>query len=177
MTRKPEWDDIVETLREAPAASPRAIDRIMDDAHDAARRVRVSARMLIAAVFILGAIVGPASWAAITRATRAAAVERVSHATPRLAPTTDVQFVLVAKDAGQVAVTGDFNDWNPRATPMQRTSPAGGVWSAVVPIRPGRYLYSFLVDGKRWVLDASAPRAPETELGGTNSVLVVRGGT
>ncbi|HEV2129489.1 MAG TPA: isoamylase early set domain-containing protein [Longimicrobiaceae bacterium] len=83
-----------------------------------------------------------------------------------------VQFVLVAPEAARVSLVGDFNDWDPAATPLRRTTEEG-VWSVVVPLQSGRYLYAFVVDGSTWVPDASAPRGPENAFGAPNSVVLV----
>ena len=80
-----------------------------------------------------------------------------------------VQFVLVAPDAKSVAVVGDFNDWNPSATPL---ASARGMWSSETVVTAGRHDYAFVIDGTRWIADPSAPRAPADELGGGYSVLV-----
>jgi hypothetical protein len=80
-----------------------------------------------------------------------------------------VQFVLVAPDAKSVAVVGDFNDWNPSATPLES---ARGMWSSETVVTAGRHDYAFVIDGTRWIADPSAPRAPADELGGGYSVLV-----
>jgi hypothetical protein len=85
-----------------------------------------------------------------------------------------VKFVLVAPQAARVSLVGDFNDWDPAATPMERT-PTGGTWSVVVPLRAGRHEYAFVVDGKQWLPDPSAPLAPVDGLGAPNSVVLVRG--
>jgi len=85
------------------------------------------------------------------------------------ARTTRVQFVLVAPAARRVAV-GDFNDWNPAATPLSAT---GGVWSGQIDVPVGRHDYAFVVDGERWVRDPNAPQAPADEFGAGYSVLVV----
>lgn len=87
-----------------------------------------------------------------------------------------VQFVFHAEGASTVTVAGDFNDWDPTSTPLRRVG-ADGVWSVVVPLTPGRHLYSFVVDGRRWVPDAEAPRAPETEFGTERSVVLVESGS
>lgn len=82
-----------------------------------------------------------------------------------------VQFVLVAPDARSVSVVGSFNDWDTAAT---RLRPAGGgVWSISVPLGAGRYTYSFLVDGKRWQPDPTAPRSVDDDFGTPSSVLIV----
>jgi Carbohydrate-binding module 48 (Isoamylase N-terminal domain) len=85
-----------------------------------------------------------------------------------------VKFVLVAPQAARVSLVGDFNRWDPAATPMERT-PTGGTWSVVVPLSAGRHEYAFVVDGKEWVPDPSAPLAPVDGLGAPNSVVLVRG--
>ena len=83
-----------------------------------------------------------------------------------------VQFVLVAPDAQSVALVGDFNDWQPGATPLHAAS-AGRVWSVEVPLQTGRHRYAFIVDDRRWVPDPTAPRAPGDDFGTPNSVVTV----
>ncbi|HEX2094569.1 MAG TPA: isoamylase early set domain-containing protein [Longimicrobiaceae bacterium] len=87
-------------------------------------------------------------------------------------PRQPVQFVLVSRSASHISLVGDFNGWDPRATPLRRTSP-DGMWSVVVPLGQGRHQYAFLVDGREWVVDPSAPRSPEDEFGSSKSVLLV----
>lgn len=87
-----------------------------------------------------------------------------------------VKFVLVAPQASQVTVVGNFNGWNPTANPMERT-PTGGTWTVTVPLEAGRHEYSFVVDGSHWVPDPSAPLASEDGFGTANSVLLVSGST
>ena len=89
------------------------------------------------------------------------------------APRSMVQFVLVAEGARSVSLAGDFNDWDPGATPL---APAGrgGVWSVVVPLPPGPHTYSFVVDGRTWVGDPAASPAPADDFGRPSSVILVR---
>jgi hypothetical protein len=96
-------------------------------------------------------------------AIEAAAAERVQV----------VQFVLVAPNASRVSLVGDFNRWNPDASPL-RAEGRGGRWSVTVPLEPGRHLYSFVVDGDL-MPDPAAPRAAEDDFGAPNSVVVVSG--
>lgn len=83
-----------------------------------------------------------------------------------------VKFVLVAPQAAQVSVVGDFNEWSPTATPMTRQ---GGTWTATVPLQPGRHIYAFVVNGEQWMPDPAAPLAPEDGFGVSNSVVLVGG--
>jgi predicted carbohydrate-binding protein with CBM48 len=83
-----------------------------------------------------------------------------------------VEFGFVAPHASSVALVGDFNDWDPKATPLRAAS-TGGVWSVEVPIQPGRHLYAFVVDGKVWRPDPAAPKATGEDFGEPNSALTV----
>lgn len=90
------------------------------------------------------------------------------------ADTSVIQFVLVAPSAQTVRVVGDFNDWDIEATPLIQND-GQGVWSVTVPLEPGRYRYSFLVDGTTWLEDPHAAPALDDEFGRPNSVITVGG--
>jgi hypothetical protein len=87
---------------------------------------------------------------------------------PRQWPT---QFVVVAPGAAHVSVVGDFNNWDPRGTPLRRSGQAG-VWSAVVALPAGIYSYSYMIDGR---LDHphDEPATKDEFGGGKNSVVIV----
>ena len=85
-----------------------------------------------------------------------------------------VKFVLIAPQAARVAVVGDFNGWDDTATPAVR-QPVG-TWTTFVTLRPGRPVYSFIVDG-HFIRDPAAPMAPDDGFGHNNSVIVVGGAT
>ena len=70
------------------------------------------------------------------------------------------------------SVVGDFNNWNPTAAPMTRSSD-GALWSAIVPILPGRHMYGFMVDDSIFVLDPRAQKARDPDLGTEGSVRMV----
>lgn len=94
------------------------------------------------------------------------------HDTVRL-----VKFVVVAPNASQVSLVGDFNEWNAAKNVMTRT-PAGDAWSIAVPLTPGRHVYAFVVNGEngtQWVADPTAPLAPGDAFGVPNSVVLVGG--
>lgn len=57
-----------------------------------------------------------------------------------------VNFLCIAPDAHSVFLLGDFNDWDPTATPM--TKHHDGSWQAQVIMSNGHHHYCFLVDGK-----------------------------
>ena len=107
---------------------------------------------------------------------RAAEVRTVADARPvGAAPGgtgTAVRFVIVAPSASRVSVVGNFNGWNPRASPMERAS-NGDAWVRDVVLAPGRHVYAFVVDGVIHV-DPSAPRAAEDDFGIPSSAIVVQ---
>lgn len=82
-----------------------------------------------------------------------------------------VRFVLVAPDAHDVTLVGDFNAWSSEATRLV-PSGDGGAWSVSVRLPPGRHEYAFVVDGERWVADPTTPRHVD-EFGTESSVLRV----
>jgi 1,4-alpha-glucan branching enzyme len=86
-------------------------------------------------------------------------------------PVQTVQFILAAPRAGRVALVGDFNDWDTEATQLQRST--GDLWTVTIPLTAGRYTYTFVVDGKRWVADPSAVPAPADDFGRPSSVITV----
>jgi hypothetical protein len=96
-------------------------------------------------------------------------------ARPTAPSTHQLQFVLVAPQAATVSLVGDFNDWDAARTPMRPLRADGSVWSAVVPLEPGRYHYAFLVNGSRWLADPAAPTASDDGFGTPSSVVTVSG--
>ncbi len=83
-----------------------------------------------------------------------------------------VQFVFVAPEAKTVSIVGDFNDWDRNATRLSRDG-TEGLWTTSIPLPHGRHQYAFIVDGKRWMVDPSAPMAVENSYGTPNSVVTV----
>ena len=57
-----------------------------------------------------------------------------------------VSFFCQANGAGQVFLVGDFNQWNPTATPMNRMP--DGKWMASLELPHGHHRYLFIVDGE-----------------------------
>lgn len=84
-----------------------------------------------------------------------------------------VAFTLVAPRASSVHLVGDFNDWNPSATPLAKNS--DGAWETHVRLSPGQYNYAFVIDDSRWVPDPSAPPNAADDFGSPNSVVTVAG--
>jgi hypothetical protein len=94
----------------------------------------------------------------------------VANGTPR-AEQRIMRFALVAPGATNVSIVGDFNNWNPSATPL-RVTHDGRTWLVEMPLSAGRHVYAFVVDGDL-VADPSAPRVVDHDFGSQNSVVLV----
>lgn len=91
-------------------------------------------------------------------------------------PVSKVTFRLpqdVAADANHASIVGEFNDWNPHATTMQKLK--SGEFKVTLDLEVGReYQYRYLLDGRTWTNDESADRYVPAGLPDThNSVVVV----
>ena len=79
-------------------------------------------------------------------------------------------FFCVAPEARQVSLVGDFNPWNPTATPMARQP--DGRWTVSLELTHGYHEYLFLVDDKP-VLDSNATGKTRNSLNQPVSLLAV----
>ncbi len=102
---------------------------------------------------------------------------RITSATPaRLTPVKatgarPIVFELDAPTAHSVQVLGDFNQWSRNADAMERG--ADGRWRVTTMLPPGRYVYAFLVDGRRFRSDPVRDAVEDRDFGVTGSELVV----
>lgn len=130
---------------------------------------RWSMRPAVAVAAALGCMaVGAAATAVATGTMRLERPPQVAAATaPR------VRFTLTAPSATTVSIVGDFNGWTDGSLPMRRSSD-GRTWEIEVPLAPGRYAYSFVVDG-RLERDPRAPQAGGDDFGSPSSIVMVRG--
>ncbi len=126
-------------------------------------------------VFTLSPLAGFAVAAGVAALAFLFPVSRATHSADPSPATRAFGFVVVAPHAARVALVGDFNDWDAARTPMHRANQGGAVWTAVLPLSPGRYRYAFLVDGIRWLADPAAPAATDDGFGTPGSVVTVGG--
>lgn len=76
-----------------------------------------------------------------------------------------------AAGARRVYLVGEFNDWDPKATPMRKLK--DGAFSATLDLEAGgRYQYRYLVDQKRWENDDSADSYAPTPYGDGENCIV-----
>jgi 1,4-alpha-glucan branching enzyme len=86
------------------------------------------------------------------------------------APGAGVTFTYADPNAKAVFLAGEFNNWSATANPMQKD--ATGIWTASIPLKPGRYQYKFVVDGN-WLQDTANPDSANDGAGNVNSVKTV----
>jgi 1,4-alpha-glucan branching enzyme len=79
-------------------------------------------------------------------------------------------FVCHAPEAKHVSVVGDFNQWNPRANPMQKST--DGAWTGRIDMRHGHHRYAFNVDGQL-TLDPTAMGVTRDDQGQRVSLIAV----
>jgi CubicO group peptidase (beta-lactamase class C family) len=66
-----------------------------------------------------------------------------------------------------VNLAGTFNDWKPSTIVCGKE---GAEWICRVDLKPGKYLYKFIVDG-HWITDPANPTIEDDGRGNTNSVI------
>jgi hypothetical protein len=159
-------------VRLDPAVDRRALDQIRAEAvgwpasPNGHRWGAWIAGAAIAAGLLLAVVLRhPAAPAPLASSASAATPAAPADARP-------VYLRLDAPASSRVAVVGDFNEWDPAATPL-RPSGDAGTWVVELRLRPGRYHYTFLIDGRRWARDPREPPAVESDFGAPVSVLTV----
>ncbi len=83
-----------------------------------------------------------------------------------------IAFVTLYPRAKAVQVAGDFNNWQPSKTPLEKVGESG-VWQTSVKLTPGRYRYRLVVDGQ-WQQDPYNETTELNPFGGHNSVVEVK---
>jgi 1,4-alpha-glucan branching enzyme len=74
--------------------------------------------------------------------------------------------------ARSITLVGDFNDWDPRGTPLERRR--DGHWVVELMLKPGRYRYGYLADGKTWLADPGRVAIPDRDFEEPTSLLTVQ---
>lgn len=168
--RAPWIDAVSRELRQPVALSDDFDRRVMARLRRSSRVRRTSVRGLLRAAAVAAAFAATAG--AVWMASQMPVASESAAVVPDTGAAEPIQFVVVAPDAAEVSLVGDFNNWDAAATPMHRES-AGGIWAVTVPLSTGRYQYAFVVDGTEWRLDPLAPAAPVDDFGVPNSIIAV----
>lgn len=83
-----------------------------------------------------------------------------------------VVFTASCPGAAFVQLAGDFNNWQPHRTEMEKVG-QNGFWKIKLPLVAGTYRYRFVVDG-HWRQDPFNEAAEPNPYGELNSVVRVR---
>lgn len=193
--RDPMIEKVRDTLRGAPAATPdpRAVARVLSTVWASPRPSPMgrltefwfwrtpafsglAATALTAAALLIGfvsrgAMPGRAAGDPVAAEGAATGEHPVQLAAYDPAAPVLTQFVLEERSAGEVSLVGDFNDWEVGATPLTRLP--NGLWTATVPLVPGRHVYAYVLDGTLFVADPRAPKAGDADYGREGSVVMV----
>lgn len=81
---------------------------------------------------------------------------------------TEVSFSVIAPDAKEVHLVGDFNNW--RVDESSRMDRESNNWRKNINLTHGRYRYRFVIDGK-WTEDANNPNKETNPYGEMDSLL------
>ena len=80
---------------------------------------------------------------------------------------------IAAREAKNVNIVGDFNDWNIYASPMNKLK--NGDYTLTLELEPGReYQFRYLIDESQWENDWNADKYLKSPYGDSdNSVIVI----
>jgi chromosome partitioning protein len=119
---------------------------------------------------------GAHDYAALAIEVAASAPEALAEALAA-APSPPREVVVRFRDpaASDVRIAGDFNGWVPDKGVRSLIEAEGEtrIWTKILHLAPGRYQYRYVVDGE-WREDPDNPDGVASQVGGRNSVLVVR---
>ena len=161
---------------EARQGLAQAAWRRLADALFAPRDLQWNLASAVAACLALLAVGGVAAGRLTLKPGQPASAPRAADAQASAAAATPstvlVRLVVVQPGARTVQVAGDFNGWSPVRTPLEQVS--SGAWAVTIPLKPGRYEYMFVVDGRQWIADPFAAEQDDDGFGSRNAVLEVR---
>jgi len=83
-----------------------------------------------------------------------------------------VVFVTLYPRAESVQIAGDFNNWQPSKTKLEKVGDSG-VWQTKLHLSPGKYRYRLVVDGQ-WQQDPYNAMTESNPFGGHNSIVEVK---
>ena len=83
-----------------------------------------------------------------------------------------IRFIYIDEDASDIAVAGDFSDWEPISLEKQLVD-GKQLWSGLVPITKGEHKYMFVKDGEEWLTDPLAEVKRDDGFGNKNAVIVL----
>jgi len=80
----------------------------------------------------------------------------------------------IAKDFNKAALVGDFNNWDQKATPMNKSKKNGAFTKSIELDEKTEYEFRYLLDDSTWLNDEQADKhVPTYFLDSENSVIVL----
>jgi len=83
-----------------------------------------------------------------------------------------IRFIYIDEDANDMAVAGDFSNWEPISLEKQVVD-GKQLWSGLIPITKGEHKYMFVKDGEEWLTDPLAEVKRDDGFGNKNAVIVL----
>jgi len=85
----------------------------------------------------------------------------------------NVLFVYKAEDKKitNVAITGDFNGWDPKGTPLVFEN---GVWKISITLEKGIWLYKYILNNSIYIYDPYGLASAPDGKGGRNSIVEIK---
>lgn len=81
-----------------------------------------------------------------------------------------IRFVYMDQDADELAVAGNFSDWNPIEMESQMLGDKK-VWTSMIPVERGEHHYMFIKNGEEWITDPLAEVYRDDGFGNKNAVI------
>ncbi|MGM0506521.1 MAG: hypothetical protein ACQER4_04975 [Bacteroidota bacterium] len=81
-----------------------------------------------------------------------------------------IRFVFIDPDAEQLAVAGDFTEWEPMTLTREQVGDRQ-VWTGMVQVPRGEHHYMFIRNGEEWITDPFAEITRDDGFGNENAVL------
>ncbi|MGA1825583.1 MAG: glycogen-binding domain-containing protein [bacterium] len=98
------------------------------------------------------------------------ATKKVTKKVEKSSNNGSVEFAFYSPEAKDVYLSGEFNNWDVKATPMKKNK--SNYWKTKIALSPGRYEYKFFADGK-WVEDVPNVEKASNPFGTPNFVINV----
>ncbi|WP_340106331.1 hypothetical protein [Rhodohalobacter sp. 8-1] len=81
-----------------------------------------------------------------------------------------IRFVYIDEEANQIAVAGNFSDWEPIELDSRKMGDRT-VWTGLVPVKRGEHRYMFVRNGEEWISDPLAEIQRDDGFGNKNAVI------
>jgi anti-sigma factor RsiW len=82
-----------------------------------------------------------------------------------------IRFEITAPEADSVHLAGNFNNWGDRTYELRRVG-SSDRWEITLRLaKDNFYVYNFVLDGEKWIVDPKSPLTVDDGFGGASSLL------